>query len=144
MVAVADFRYQDRIEDNQEFGWLVSDVEEYNRNKDDTDISLLETTRREEIEKDEAKREARKAAREDNGPLLEDPDALADAREPAEAALDEDEDANEEEEEDDRPDLLLRESVQIVGDMIELGGDEPALARQFSLLGKDEGPEGLN
>lgn len=144
MVAVADFRYQDRIGDNQEFRWLLSDVEEYNLNKDDTNISLLETTRREEIEKDEKKREARKAAREDNGPLLEEPDALADVLEPAEAALDEDEDANEEEEEDDRPDLLLRESARIVGDMIELGGDEPALARQFSLLDKDQGPEGLN
>jgi len=144
MVAVADFRYQDRIEDNQEFGWLLSDVEEFNLNKDKTDISLLETTRREEMDQDKAKREARKAAREDNGPLLEESDALADAGEPAEAAVDEDEDANEEEEEDDRPDLLLRESARIVGDMIELGGDEPALARQFSLLGKDQGPESLN
>jgi carboxyl-terminal processing protease len=145
MVAVADFRYQDRIEENQEFGWLLSDVEEYNLNKDKKEISLLETKRREELDEDEAKRKARKAARESNGPLLEDTDALAEVGEPIEATVDEDdEDATEDDEEDDRPDLLLRESARIVVDMIELGSDEPALARQFSLLDKDQGPEALN
>jgi len=145
MVAVADFRYQDRIEDDQEFNWLLSDVEEFNLTKDKTEISLLETTRREEMDQDKAKREARKAAQEDNGPLLEESDTLADGGEPAEATVDDDDDATgEEEEDDDRPDLLLRESARIVGDMIELGSDEPTLARQFSLLGKDQGPESLN
>ncbi len=144
MVAVADFRYHDRIASNQEFAWLISDVEEFNLNKDKKEISLLETTRREEMEKDEAKREARKAARESNGPLLDDSDALADAGEPVEATVDADDDANDEEEDDDRPDLLLRESARIVGDMIELNSDEPRLARQFSLLEKDQLSEGLN
>ncbi len=143
MVAVADFRHQDRIANDQEFGWLLSDVEEFNFNKDKKEISLLETARREELEKDEAKREARKAAQKNNGPLLEVTDTLAGAGEPVEATVD----ADEEEgavEEDDRPDLLLRESARIVGDMIELGGDEPALARQFSLLGKTEDSDALN
>ena len=140
MVAVADFRYQVRIASNQEFGWLISDVEDFNLNKDKKEISLLETTRREEMEKDEAKREARKAARESNGPLLDDSDALADAGEPVEATVD----ADEEEDDDDRPDLLLRESARIVGDMIELNSDEPRLARQFSLLEKELVSEGLN
>ncbi|NOR18703.1 MAG: tail-specific protease [Xanthomonadales bacterium] len=144
MVAVADFRYQDRITDNQEFGWLISDVEEFNLNKDKKEISLLETTRREEMGKDEAKREARKAERESNGPLLEETDTLADAGDPVEATVDGDDDATDEEEEDDRPDLLLRESARIVGDMIELGSDEPTLARHFSLLEKDQVSEGLN
>ncbi len=140
MVAVADFRYQVRIASNQEFGWLISDVEDFNLNKDKKEISLLETTRREEMEKDEAKREARKAARESNGPLLDDSDALADAGEPLEATVD----ADDEEDDDDRPDLLLRESARIVGDMIELNSDEPRLARQFSLLEKELVSEGLN
>ena len=146
MAAVADFRYQGRITDNQEFGWLLSDVEEFNVNKDKKEISLLESMRREEMDKDEAKRLARKAARDDNGPLLEEFDALVDAGEPIEATVDEDEGLveEEEEEEDDRPDLLLRESARIVGDMIELGSDEPTLARQFSLLNKEQGPKGLN
>ena len=144
MVAVADFRYQGRIAGNQEFGWLISDVEEFNLNKDKKEISLLETTRREEIEKDEAKREARKAARDDNGPLLDEADALADGGEPREATVDADDDASDEDEDDDRPDLLLRESARIVGDMIELNGDEPSLLSQFSTLEKDDGSEGLN
>jgi carboxyl-terminal processing protease len=147
MAAVTDFRYQGRITDNQEFGWLLSDVEEFNVNKDKKEISLLESTRREEMDKNDAKRLARKAARDDNGPLLEESDALADVGEPIEATVDEDEGLTveeEDEEEDDRPDLLLRESARIVGDMIELGGDEPTLARQFSLLNKEQGPESLN
>ena len=149
MVAVADFRYQDRITDNQEFGWLISDVEEFNLNKDKKDISLLEVNRREEMDKDESKREARKAARDSNGPLLEESavlaEALTDAGEPVEATTEEGDDATEEEdEEDERPDLLLRESARIVGDMIELGIDEPTLARHFSLLVKDQGSESLN
>ena len=55
-----------------------------------------------------------------------------------------DDDDEDEDEEDDRPDLLLRESARIVADMIELGSDEPALARQFSLLDKSKTPESLN
>ncbi len=145
MVAVTEFRYQDRIGDNQEFGWLLSDVEEFNLNKDKNEISLLESTRREEKDEDEAKRKARKAARDDNGPLLEESDALVDAGEPPEAAADDAEvDADEEDEDDDRPDLLLRESARIVGDMIELGNDERTLANQFSLLDKNQDSESLN
>lgn len=144
ILAVAEFRYQDRIASNQEFSWLLSDVEEYNLNKDKKEISLLETTRREEKDKNEAKRKARKAARDNNGPLLEESHTLADAGEPIEATVDDENEATDEEEEDDRPDLLLRESARIVGDMIELGSDEPALARQFSLLGKKAVSESLN
>ena len=144
MVAVADFRYQDRIVGNQEFGWLLSDVEEFNLNKDKKEISLLETTRREEKDQNKAKREARKAARDNNGPLLEDSDTFANVGEPAEATDDEDGDEIDGHGDDERPDLLLRESARIVGDMIELGNDEPTLARQFSLLGKDQGPDSLN
>ncbi len=145
MVAVTDFRYQSRIADNQEFAWLLSDVEEFNLNKDKKEISLLESQRKEELEKDKAKREARKAAQENNGPLLSDSDALADVGEPVEAAIDEeDADGAAEDEEDDRPDLLLRESARIVGDMIELGVDEPTLAQQFSLLHKSQEPKTIN
>ncbi len=145
MVAVTDFRYQSRIADNQEFAWLLSDVEEFNLNKDKKEISLLESQRKEELEKDKAKREARKAAQENNGPLLSDSDALADVGEPVEAAIDEeDADGAAEDEEDDRPDLLLRESARIVGDMIELGVDEPTLAQQFSLLNKSQEPKTIN
>lgn len=144
MAAVADFRYKGRMSDDQEFAWLLSDVEEFNLNKDKKEISLLETTRRAELDKDEAKRKTRKAAREENGPLLEQHGALADAEEPSEVTVDDEDVAGEEDKEDDRPDLLLRESARIVADMIELSGDEPSLARQFSLLTKNQKPDSLN
>ena len=75
--------------------------------------------------------------------------ALVDATDSIEATDEEQEgdvdaDATEEDEDDDHPDLLLRESARIVVDMIELGSDEPTLARYFSTLGKEQGPEGLN
>jgi carboxyl-terminal processing protease len=146
MVAVTDFRYQNRMSENQEFSWLLSDVEEFNLNKDKKEISLLESKRRDEMEKKEAKRKARKAARDDKGPLLDESDTLAGAGGPIEATVDDDESDEEEDgdEDDDRPDLLLRESARIVGDMIELGVDEPTLARQFSLLNKKQTSESLN
>jgi len=145
MTAVADFRYENRIANNQEFRWLLSDVEEFNRNKDKKEISLLESVRREEMDKGDAKRKARKAARENNGPLLEETDALSAAGEAAEATVDDEDQADAGEEKDDeRPDLLLRESARIVGDMIELNGDVSALARQFSLLGKSQATGTIN
>lgn len=143
LAAVTDFRYHDRIANDQEFKWLISDVEEFNENKDKKEISLLESTRRAELDKEEAKRAARKAASNDNGPLFEDSDSLAVAGEPLE--VEEDAIAAEDtDEEDDRPDLLLRESARIVRDMIKFGNDEPALARQFSLLSKEDAPKSIN
>ena len=145
MMAVADFRYRGRIGDDQEFGWLLADVDEFNENKDKKEISLLESVRREELDKDKAKREARKAALGENGPLLEDSDALADAGVPPEATVDDTDEADSEEhEDDDRPDLLLRESARIVGDMVELNSDVSALAQQFSQLDKKPQSDSLN
>jgi len=143
LAAVTDFRYHDRIAHDQEFKWLISDVEEFNENKDKKEISLLESTRRAEMDKEEAKRAARKAASNDNGPLFEDSETLAVAGEPLEVEEDAiaEEDADED---DDRPDLLLRESARIVRDMIKFGNDEPALARQFSLLSKEDAPKSIN
>jgi len=143
LAAVTDFRYHDRIAHDQEFKWLISDVEEFNENKDKKEISLLESTRRAEMDKEEAKRAARKAASNDNGPLFEDSETLAVAGEPLE--VEEDAIAAEDaDEDDDRPDLLLRESARIVRDMIKFGNDEPALARQFSLLSKEDAPKSIN
>lgn len=140
LVAVADFRYQGRRSHDQEFGWLISDIEEFNRSKDDKFVSLLETRRREEMAETEAKREQRKAQRDDTGPLT-DGSGLITARQRVEAA-DSDED---EEDEDERPDLLLRESARIVADMVELKSDDGSLlAQQFSLLHKPELNKSVN
>jgi len=46
LAAVADFRYQGRVAHDQEFGWLMSDVAEFNAEKDKKEVSLLECVRR--------------------------------------------------------------------------------------------------
>jgi carboxyl-terminal processing protease len=135
LTAVTDFRYQARMDSDQEFGWLVSDIEEYNLHKDETKVSLLESTRREEMEKDQERRKQRKEIS-NGGPLLDDEDVLADTgvEEDAEAD-DSDADADAHAKDDERPDLLLRESARIVADMIELNADDGnVLAQQFSQL----------
>ena len=114
----------------------------FNRNKEKKEVSRLDAERREEMEKEEAKRKARKAARESKGPLLEDDEELASAGEPVDAVTEDDEEAQNDE--DDRPDLLLRESARIVADMVVLSEDELALERQFSQLNKDAVSPGLN
>jgi carboxyl-terminal processing protease len=146
MTVVADFRYQDRIGQNQEFGWLLSDVDEFNKNKDKKDISLLEVNRRADMDKDKATREERKAAsKESGGPVFEGSDELVGVTGPPEAGLDEEDDAvDEENEEDEKPDLLLRESARIVGDMIELNNNDSELTSQFTQISKDTKAGGLN
>lgn len=135
MVAVADNRYQARASTDEEFAWLMADINEFNENSDRTEVSLLEALAREEMTKDEAKRNERKAKR--NGvdrvidgtevPNAEDFDEFSTAEQP-EAV--EGEDAAEEE----RPDLMLRETAAIVGDLVELTADNELLNRQFSQL----------
>jgi carboxyl-terminal processing protease len=146
LTAVTDFRYQARMGSDREFGWLVSDIEEYNLHKDEVRVSLLESTRRAEMDKDEAKRKLREE-QSDSGPLLDDESVLAaaladtDLEQDTEEDVEEDsaegtgDDAEADEDEDDRPDLLLRESARIVADMIELNADDGhVLAQQFSQL----------
>jgi carboxyl-terminal processing protease len=129
MVAVTDYRYQGRSSDNQEFGWLMTDIAEYNENKDDKYVSLVEAERREEMAINKAKRTERQAQRESAGPLMGERDVLT-AQERVEGAETDDD----EEETDERPDLLLRESARIVADMVELRSDGSLLAKQFSLI----------
>lgn len=130
MSTVTDFRFQSRKSSDQEFAWLLTDIEEYNENKDDKQVSLVEEARRAEMAENESKRKARAAQRESVGPLIGEENILT-VQERAEGAeLDEDE----EDESDERPDLLLRESARIVADMVELIGDGNLLAKQFSLI----------
>jgi carboxyl-terminal processing protease len=130
MVAVTDYRYHDRSSNNQEFAWLMTDIAEYNENKDDKFVSLVEANRREEMAEHEAKRLDREAQRKSAGPLMGEENILTvqDRAEGAETDDDEEEDA------DERPDLLLRESARIVADMVELKSDGSLLAKQFSLI----------
>jgi carboxyl-terminal processing protease len=137
MVAVADNRYQGRMGQDQEFGWLLSDIEEYNTRAEETEVTLLETDRREQIDEEEARRAKRKAQRGTQGPLLSEDSVLAVAPN-EEAAEDSEDDEDVEEEEEEGPDLLLREAARIVADMAELQSDLELLNRQFSQLNDGE------
>ncbi|KAA9131077.1 tail-specific protease [Marinihelvus fidelis] len=146
MVAVADFHFQDRVTSEQEFRWLLDDIEEYNAEYAEHRVSLLETERRADMDRREAKREERKALEAGlaDGPLVDDTDPLAAAEQGEDIAGPEldDEDAAEDEE-DDRPDLMLRESARIVADMVELS-DSQLLTQQFSQMTDKTSGEGIN
>ncbi len=139
VVAVADNRYQSRSSSDEEFAWLMADINEFNENSDRTEVSLLESTAREEMAKDEAKRDERKAKR--NGvdrvidgtevPDAEDFDEFTTAELAATAE-------NEAAAEEEQPDLMLREAAYIVGDLVELTADNELLNRQFSQLAGKE------
>jgi len=141
LVAVADNRYQARSSMDEEFNWLLADINEYNENSERTQVSLLESVAREEMAKDEAKRDERKAKR--NGV-----DRVAEGTEvPAPEDYDEfssvdleisTETGEGEEEKEDQPDLMLREAANIVSDLVELTKDAELLNRQFSQLLDEE------
>jgi carboxyl-terminal processing protease len=141
LAAVTDFRYQDRIREDQEFAWLVADINEYNADRHNRRVSLNESVRRQEMAEQEAKREERKKLRSSSGLLLEEMESLAlDVASRAEEEATEDED----EREDQRPDLLLKESARIVADMVELEADGQLLAKQFSLLHRQAADTKIN
>ena len=135
LVAVADFQFRGRVAEDQEFDWLLDDIEEFNRETESRTVSLLEAERRADMDAKEAKREARKN---NGGPLVDelDPLAEADAADELNTELD-DEAGDDAAEEDDRPDLMLRESARIVADMVRLGEDTALLATQFSLVERE-------
>ncbi|MEE8495962.1 MAG: carboxy terminal-processing peptidase, partial [Xanthomonadales bacterium] len=136
IVAVADSRHQVRIGKNQEFGWLLSDIEDYNIHSKEKKVSLLESVGREKMAEDEARRAERKAKRNtrmsDENVLVEASDDLVDAD-----AAGDDEVGDEEER---RPDFLLRETARIVADIAELESNRELLERRFSQLNA-EAPE---
>jgi carboxyl-terminal processing protease len=134
LVVVADSRYQGRIASDQEFGWLLHDIEDYNEHYNETSVSLLESVGREKMKEAEEKKAKRKAQRVPGGPLLAEDDVLSetidleagDDLEAGEGAVGEDEDPG--------PDLLLREAARIVTDMVVLGSDVDMLEQQFAQI----------
>ncbi len=131
LVAVADNRYQARSSHDEEFNWLLADINEFNENSGRTEVSLMESAAREEMAREEAKREERKAKRHGVDRVIDDavvPDS-EDFDEFADADLE-----NSEATEEDEPDLMLREAAAIVADLVELTADSELLNRQFSQL----------
>jgi carboxyl-terminal processing protease len=138
LVAVADNRYHDRIIDDEEFGWLMTDIGLYNELAAETSISLLESVGRQQIKEEEAKKAERKAKRESGGPLLEEDSAPLTPNPELGDFADADEATDgDEEEEDEGPDLLLRETARVVADIVELEADLDLLKRQFAQLDED-------
>jgi hypothetical protein len=142
LAAVADSRYRDRMDGNQEFEWLLSDIADFNKHANETSVSLLESVGRERIAESEERKKVREEQR-NGGPLLDEENELASSIDPALGEDPEAEDEAAEEEEDEGPDFLLRESARIVADMAELGADLELLKRQFALLSDPSG-EGLD
>ena len=133
LAAVAGSRYRDRMVGNQEYEWLLEDIQEFNKHDEETSISLLESEARERIARSEAKKTQREAER-GGAPLLEEGSELATVADTLIDQEDEDSAASEEGEEDEGPDFLLRESAHIVADMVELGSDRALLESQFAQL----------
>jgi len=136
LVAVAENRYEGRMGHDEEFNWLLADIEEYNTKSSRTRVSLLESSAREELAEDEAKREQRKAKHDGADPLVKSGDVLEEenfdefSEDPA--ADGENVVAVE------GPDLLLREAARIVSDVTELESDLDLLNRKFSQLNAKE------
>ena len=134
LVAVADQRHRARRDVDPEFGWLQSDIEEYNETVDQVSISLLESARRQEMEEQEARRKERKAQREAAGLPTNDDLLLASEETDGEEA-EADAEADSEADQEEAPDLLLREAARVASDMATLNdGDGDLLAREFSML----------
>jgi len=143
MVVVADNRYQGRIGENQEFSWLLSDIDDYNTHSNEKKVSLLESIGRQKMAEDEARHEERKAIRKNLDPMLIDEKVLAEISSPEvsdESAGDDAEgddaegDGGADHEEERGPDFLLRETARIVADIAELDSNRELLERRFTQL----------
>jgi len=151
---VADNRYKVRVGNNQEFNWLLRDIEEYNIHSEEKTVSLLESVAREKMEQDEARSAERKAARSaldsglsddellaeasipiESGDTLASSDAIASSDETGEeVANDGSGDEENDEEVEERSDFLLQEAARIVADIAELQSNHELLERRFSQL----------
>jgi carboxyl-terminal processing protease len=157
LVAVADSLYQKRVVDDQEFSWLMSDIDDYNEHASEIQVSLLESVGRQKMTEEEEKREKRKALRSSGAPLLDEDNVLADTVDPhrgeypdmqegeeeAAEAEEGEEAEDDQEDEDEGPDLLLREATRIVADMANLQSDTGLLEQHFVQLG-DQPSEDTN
>lgn len=142
LAAVTENLYQVRMSADQEFSWLQSDIAEYNEQAEERSVSLVESVRREEIARDEAKRKERNGDGAHEDPLVDDEDILAEATiedaDPDEGIVDEDQ------EEEEGHDLLLREAARIAADMAEFHRDMQKLEHAFSQLHTEKASEALN
>ena len=120
-VGTLEQRHRQRVQTDQEFAFQLEDIEEYNSNTARTEVSLLESRRRAEMEEKDEKRKARAIARgespdeETDATEIPDTEAVADVAMPGDTAVEE---AAEDAEE--REDFLLKEAARIASDLVHL------------------------
>ncbi len=132
LMTVVDSRYQTRVVSDQEFGWLLSDIEEYNTERVVQSVSLLESVRREDMDRIKERKKQRKIARGEEDSLLAETDGDGQAVDGIVLEADDADDSTESETGNYSPDLLLRESARIVADMVELESDGQRLAIEYA------------
>ncbi len=128
LLPLLEARHEVRVKSDREFGWWVDDVNEYRRERKEKTLSLNETTRRAERDRNEARRKERDEVRKtlgleqlaatddkDDGLQADERDVVADVK-------------REEEDKKDGPDVLAREAAHVLADAIELLGSDHALA----------------
>lgn len=116
-----------RMQNDPEFTYLHDDIAEYERNIERKTVSLLEATRRSEMDAAEARRTARRDAREQlTSTVVRTP--LDPPAEPLEVAENDDEAADDDEQGVDEPDIYLEESSRVLADLILLQSENRLLA----------------
>ena len=141
LVAVTESHFRMRMNDDEEFGWLLTDIGEYNTHADEKEVSLLESVGRQKMAESESKKAERKAKRSSTEPLLGEDSVIA--GEPNLEVETERVDADSDEEEEEAgPDLLLREAARIVADQAALEADMELLQTQFTQLNNKKSDPG--
>ena len=135
LVAVTDSHFRMRMDQDEEFAWLLNDIADYNVHADEKEVSLLESVGRQKMAESDVKKAERKAKRGSTEPLLGEDSVIAGEpnleveTERVDADVDE-----ADEEEEAGPDLLLREAARIVADQAVLEADLELLKTQFTQL----------
>ncbi len=113
---------EQRMHSDQEFKYLFDDIAEYERNIERKSVSLLETSRREEMDAAEQRRLERREMRDRllssvvRTPLNPPEEALVTNDDGADA--DDDDEQADTDQADDQPDVYLEESARVLADII--------------------------
>ncbi|MEM9531380.1 MAG: carboxy terminal-processing peptidase [Pseudomonadota bacterium] len=128
-------RSQERLKENREFKYLLDDIQSMRDAREETTVSLLESTRRDELAKEKELRDLRRAARKafesDNDVRLiatTSPDVPPEALDLEPELATENSEEEQEEKTPEIPDVLLEETVRILGDIITLTDPEARTA----------------
>ena len=150
--------FNQRRDEDREFTYLREDIEDFEESRQEDAVSLLESERRREMEKAEARRLERREAREayssrveivpisgqeavaetsaDGGSETPRPpgspggSAGADSAAAGTSSSDSDGDETEAEEDDEAPDIYLEESARIAADLVRFKQKQQVLAKQ--------------